>query len=311
MLVNNGQIDKSGPAKEAIKKIAYRFLELVPRLNGEEFNELAKIFDFADIKDEFIQRSGRQDTYLDGNTAMQAINELNAVFIEGNQKSAEMSNQLNNISNELNCGKYDASAIYSFIIAAIQSGAIPSTIQHDNTKQHINKVIKMALAYKNGGTQYGASGANWGNSNNNNNNGWGSSGGTSGWGNSSGWSSSSSNGWGSTTNSNNDWVSGPSSTQGWGTSATNNNSAWTSATSGWGNNSNVSSNNNTWITGGDVWNQNSSNNSNGWGGNASAPWNNNNVMNNNNSIWGNNNNSGDIWNQNSNNNNGANPFYMN
>lgn len=273
----NQAFDKSAPAKEAIKKLAGRLLEIVPKLSNEEFNELAKIYDFADIKDEFIQRSGRQDTYLDNNTAAQAINELNAVFLENNQRSADMNSQLQNIANNVNQGQCDPTAIYNFVLNAINAGAIPAMIQQDGSKSHINKVIKMALAFKNGGTQYGMSGANWGGSNNMNN----------------------SSGWGSfgTNNNNNGWSSNNNG-GGWLSTPTNNNNN-NNSTGGWGaatmfnSNNNNGGMNNSW--GGNNWNNNTNN------GGSTLLWstggNNNNS---NNGGWMNNNGGGNTWGTNNN-----------
>lgn len=311
----NGNFDKSGPAKEAIKKLAGRLLEIVPKLSQDEFNELAKIYDFAEIKDEFIQRSGRQDTYLDPNTASQAANELNAVFLENNQKSADLGNSLNNIINSLNTGNCDQSAIYNFILSAVDMGAIPSTIQNDASKSHISKVVKMALNYRNGGTSYGASGANWGGNQQAQNNNFGSFG---GWGTTSnnnqnnnfgGWGSSSGRSYGGNGNS---W-GGNNNNQGTGWNNNNNRnssmSAWfdTPAQNNNNNNSSPWSNNN-----GNAWNNNNNNNAWNNNNNGNGGWNNNN---NNSSPWSNNN--GNVWNNNNsgnggwNNNNNGSPWSNN
>lgn len=167
---NGIEIDKATPAKKAIGNIAYRLVELARNLNTEEFNELVKIFDFAGLKDEFVAKTGRQDTYLDMELAIQSVNELVAVMNEGAQRTNEQQQNLQNIINGLNGGQYDPNVIYQFIINGVNTGMIPNTIANDISKNHLVKVINMALSSRNG--QVSTSGANWGgyiNQNNNNN----------------------------------------------------------------------------------------------------------------------------------------------
>lgn len=165
--VANGtcQYDVVAAAKEAVKNLGAKLLAMVPNLNNEEFNEMVKLFDLVGAKDEFLQMSGRKDSYLDRQLLTEAINELNTTFIENNQKNAELTNTLNSIAQVLNnTGAYDAGNVYKFINNAILAGAIPAAIKNDPGRSNLVKVVNMALAYKNNGgaSGIGASGVNWG-----------------------------------------------------------------------------------------------------------------------------------------------------
>lgn len=227
----NGQYDKVAAGKEAIKKLAGKLLSLANNLNDEEFNEFVKIFDMADIKDEFLARSGRQNSYLDRQLLTEALNEANMVFVENNQKNNTLSGQLASMATTLNnTGAYDAGNVYKFIIDCINAGAIPSTVANDPMRQHLNRVISMAINFRNNGgiTGVSSSGAKWGTANNQANTwvatqtaGWGQTNMSNTWGatnwNTGNTQSYGGNAWGNAnvnTSSwaatpNNDWVSGP------------------------------------------------------------------------------------------------------
>lgn len=205
----SGTYDKSGIAIQAIKDLAGKLMGITNSLNTEEFNTFVKIFDFAGLKDEFLARSGRRDSYLDRELLVQAINEANMVFNENNQKNQNIINALQNIGNTLETtGAYDAANIYKFVLDCVNSGAIPASIQNDNMRQNLNRVIRMALAYQNNGNVNGVSpsGANWGTGSTNNNGGaW------NGWGDTTNWSGA----WSGNNNNNNN--GGPStSSVNWG-----------------------------------------------------------------------------------------------
>lgn len=165
----SGSYDKSGIAIQAIKDLAGKLMSITNSLNTEEFNTFVKIFDFAGLKDEFLARSGRRDSYLDRDLLIQAINEANMVFNENNQKNQNIINTLQNIGNTLDTtGVYDAANIYKFVIDCVNSGAIPASVANDNMRQNLNRVIRMALAYQNNGNGgVSPSGANWGTNNTN------------------------------------------------------------------------------------------------------------------------------------------------
>lgn len=172
-----GQIDKVNPAKVAIGKLAGKLLKLSQELNDEEFNELVKIFDLADLKDDFVQRSGRQNSYLDRQLLVEALNQCNMVFSENTTKNANLQNQLQQMATTLNnTGVYDAANVYNFMLEAVTSSAIPMNIGNDPARQHLARVIQMAVNYKNKGNNVG--GINWNTQNNNSNNGFGLWGGT-------------------------------------------------------------------------------------------------------------------------------------
>lgn len=233
VVVNNGQYDKVAAGKEAIKKLAGKLLTLVQTMNAEEFNEFVKIFDMADIKDEFLARSGRQDSYLDRQLLTEALNEANMVFTENNQKNINLTNQLSGMANTLNnTGVYDAGNVYRFLIDCVNAGAIPASIANDPMRQHLNRVIGMAMNFRNNGgvSGIGASGANWGTAQAQANSwivtataGWGQNNATQSWGGTTNWNTNTNtqsyggNVWGNTnvntsswaSTANNDWVSGP------------------------------------------------------------------------------------------------------
>lgn len=159
---NNGQYDKVAAAQGAIKKLAGKLLELVPKMSADEFNEFVKIFDLADIKDEFLARSGRQDSYLDRKLLVEALNEMNMVFSENNQKSSNYNTILKNMGDTLNnTGNYDAGNVYKFVLDCVSMGVLPASIQQDPMRQHLAKVVNMAFNFKNGGGMGSTSGANW------------------------------------------------------------------------------------------------------------------------------------------------------
>lgn len=168
--VNPGQIDKVNPAKMAVKKLAGKLLKLSQELNDEEFNELVKLFDLADIKDDFVQRSGRQNSYLDRQLLVEALNQCHMVFLENNTKNANLQNQLQQMATTLNnTGIYDAANVYNFMLEAVGNSAIPMNIANDPARQHLARVIQMAVNYKNKGNNVG--GVNWNQNNMNSNQG--------------------------------------------------------------------------------------------------------------------------------------------
>lgn len=231
VVTGNGQYDKVAAGKEAIKKLAGKLLTLVQTMNAEEFNEFVKIFDMADIKDEFLARSGRQDSYLDRQLLTEALNEANMVFTENNQKNINLTNQLSGMANTLNnTGAYDAGNVYRFLIDCVNAGAIPASIANDPMRQHLNRVIGMAMNFRNNGgvSGIGASGANWGTAQSQANNwianataGWGQAANTGNTWGATNWNTNTQsyggNTWGNTNvntsnwgaTANNDWVSGP------------------------------------------------------------------------------------------------------
>lgn len=159
-----GAPDLAAAAVQAIKNLAGKISEIVPRLNDDEFNDLVKIYELAGLKDEFLQKSGRQNSYLDRALLTEALNEVNMVFTENNTKNANVNNALTNIVNMLNTtGQYDARNIYAFIDQAMSSGMIPQTIWQDPMRQHLARVCQMAANHKRGTAPgMSASGANWG-----------------------------------------------------------------------------------------------------------------------------------------------------
>ena len=168
----NGQpvVDLAANAIAAIKKLAGSILEIVPHLNDEKFNELVKVYEFAGLKDEFLEMSGRKNSYLDRPLLTEALNEINMVFTENNNNNANLNNTLNNIVNVLNTtGSYDARNVYDFIDLAMRSGVIPQTIWNDPMRRNLAKVCNMAANYKRANSGVGETGADWGNRFNNNN----------------------------------------------------------------------------------------------------------------------------------------------
>ena len=283
-VVNNGMVNtatvpasKAEVAKEAVKKLAGKLLELSRTLNPEEFNELVKLFDLADIKDEFVSKSGRQDIYLGRELLTNAINEMATVLNETEQKNATVANKLNQIVTVFNTsGDYDAANIYNLVLESIKTGAIPADIQKDPNKKSLNRVCQMAINFVSGGNnssvQWGSSaatGVNWGTNNqvgwgNNTQQGWGNNQ-SQGWG-ASNWNTNQSQGWGGNTS----WTNNNQQQTGWGSTnwGLNNNQQ-----SGWVNNNPIQTSSN-WVTmpsGNQSQVQTNPVNTN-WGNNQQAGW---------------------------------------
>ena len=163
-------------AVESIKNLAGKILDIVPNLNDDEFNNLVNIYELAGLKDEFLELSGRKNSYLDRALVTEALNEANMVFTENNTNNSNLNSTLTRMVQVLNSsGHYDARNVYDFLEKAMASGMIPQTVWNDPMRRNLARVCQMANNYKKHTGQYGSSGANWNRSavvnNNVNNNG--------------------------------------------------------------------------------------------------------------------------------------------
>ena len=149
-------------AVESIKNLAGKILDIVPNLNDDEFNNLVNIYELAGLKDEFLELSGRKNSYLDRALVTEALNEANMVFTENNTNNSNLNSTLTRMVQVLNSsGHYDARNVYDFLEKAMASGMIPQTVWNDPMRRNLARVCQMANNYKKHIGQYGSSGANW------------------------------------------------------------------------------------------------------------------------------------------------------
>ena len=168
--VNAGNVDLVANAVDSIKKLAGKILDIVPNLNDDEFNSLVAIYELAGLKDEFLELSGRKNSYLDRALVTEALNEANMVFTENNTNNSNLNSTLTRMVQVLNSsGHYDARNVYDFLEKAMSSGMIPQTVWNDPMRRNLARVCQMANNYKKHTGQYGSSGANWNRSNTINN----------------------------------------------------------------------------------------------------------------------------------------------